>query len=124
LLSATAIGTFSWLTWAHWLPRFHTSQKGAMPVVAIKGCLLELFTDQEAPRFLGQRYLDLYPHQRARALLLAKRIQSVRPQTSGALKQMLTRQREADFQNGETVLVDGWLLARSEVEACALTILL
>jgi len=95
-----------------------------MSVAEIKECLLELFTDQDAPGLLGQRYLDLYPHHRARALLLAMRIQSVRPQTSWALKRMLTRQRESDFQNGETVLVDGWLLARSEVEACALTILL
>src|SRR5680860_850446 len=124
LLSATAIGTFCWLSYSQWLTLFHISDEPAMPVEEIKRRLLELFTNQDAPRILGKRYLDLYPHYRTDAFLLAKRIQSVRPQTSMALKKMLTRQRESDFHNGKTVIIDGWLLARTEVEACALTVIL
>lgn len=124
LLSVSVLGIFSWLTCAHWPPRYQVSGGQAMPFGELKRSLLELFTDQNSSRLLGKRYLDLYPHHRARAILLGKRIQSLQPQTSTDLKRMLSRQRESDFQNGETVLVDGWLLARTEVEACALTVIL
>lgn len=95
-----------------------------MPNAAIKQHLLELFSDQDAPRLLGKRYLDLFPHHRTHAFLLAKRIQSVQPQTSMALKKMLTRRCECDFHSGKIVIIDGWLLAQTEVEACALTAIL
>lgn len=124
MLSATLIGTFSWLACANWLPRFQITRERAYPVANMKRVLLELFTDQDAPRLLGKRYLELYPQHRTHAFLLAKRIQSVQPPTTMALKKMLTRLREANFYNGETVIIDGWLLARTEVEACALTFLL
>ncbi|MCA9422103.1 MAG: hypothetical protein KC592_13860 [Nitrospira sp.] len=123
LLAATAIGAFSWLSCAHLITRFRIPGK-TMPSATIKQHLLELFSDQDAPRLLGKRYLDLYPHHRTHPFLLAKRIQSVQPQTSMALKKMLTRQCESDFHSGKTVIIDGWLLAQTEVEACALTVIL
>lgn len=124
LLAATAIGTFSWLSCTHWFTGFRISADQTMPIANIKQHLLELFSDQDAPRLLGKRYLNLYPHHRTHAFLLAKRIQSVQPQTSMDLKKMLTRQCESDFHSGKTVIIDGWLLAQTEVEACALTVIL
>ncbi|MCZ6800225.1 MAG: hypothetical protein O7F12_07020 [Nitrospirae bacterium] len=95
-----------------------------MTVAELKQCLLGLFGDLDSPRILGKRYLDLYPHEKQRALLLAARIQSSQTGSSSALRKLLARQREFDFQNGEIVIVDGWILSQTEVEVCALTVLL
>ena len=95
-----------------------------MRVVEAKRCLLGLFSDLETPRFLGTRYLELYPQEAQRALILATQIQTAQTRTSNELRKLLARKRECDFRNGDVVIIDGWLLARTEVEACALTVLL
>lgn len=124
MLSITVMGTFSWLTSAFCFPRLQVSHEQTRTIADMKRCLLELFTDQDAPYLLGKRYLDLYPHHKTEVFLLAERIQSLQPPTAMVLKKMLRRQRESDFHNGETITIDGWLLARTEAEACALTVLL
>jgi hypothetical protein len=90
----------------------------------IRQCLHGVFSDPDSPRVLGRRYLDLYPHEQDRSLLLAEYIQSARVRTSDVLRTILAHKCEADFKNGEMVMIDGFLLARTEVEACALTVLL
>ena len=124
LLSVTVMGIFSWLGSALCFPRLQVFREQTRTIADMKGYLLELFTDQDAPYLLGKRYLDLYPHHQAHAFLLAERIQAVQPRTAMALKKMLSRQRESDFHYGQTITIDGWLLARTEAEVCALTVLL
>ena len=124
LLSVTLIGILSWLAGSSCLARVCGSRQCGMTVAELKQCLLGVFGDLDSPRILGKRYLALYPHEKQRALLLAARIQSSQPRTSSALRELLARQREFDFQNDEIVIIDGWLLSRTEVEVCALTILL
>ena len=124
LFSVTLIGTLSWLAGSSCLARVCDFRECGTTVTKIKQCLLGLFDDLDSPRVLGKRYLDLYPYEKQRALLLAARIQSSQPWTSSALRKLLARQRESDFQNGDIIMIDGWLLSRTEVEVCALTVLL
>ena len=124
LLSVTLLSTLSWLIGSYWLTRLRFSRGSGMTVVETRRCLLGLFGDLETPRLLGKRYLDLYPQETQRALILAAHIQTAQTRTSNELRKLLARKRECDFRNGEIVIVDGWLLARTEVEACALTVLL
>jgi len=114
----------TWFGGSSCLARMWGSQKDGMTLVELKGCLLELYGDLDSPRVVGKRYLALYPQEKPGALLLAARIQSSQPRTSHALRKLLTRQRECDFQNGEIVMIDGWVLSRTEVAVCALTVLL
>ena len=124
LLSFTGLSASSCLIGSHWLTHLGFSQGSGKTVADIRRGLLGLFSDVETPRLLGKRYLELYPQEAQRALILATQIQAVQTRTSDELRQLLARKRECDFQNGEMVIVDGWLLARTEVEACALTVLL
>ena len=118
------MGALSWIGGSSCLARWRGSQECGMTVAEIKQCLLGLFEDLDSPRILGKRYLDLYPHEKPRAQLLAARIQSSQPWTTSNLKKSLARERELDFQSGKIVIVDGWLLSRTELEVCALTVLL
>jgi len=124
LLSVTLISTLFGLSCSSWVASLGYSREYGRKASNIRTCLFGLFSDLDPARSLGKRYLDLYPQGTQRALILAEHIQSAQLRTSNELKKMLVRQRELDFQNGRTVLIDGWLLARTEVEVCALTILL
>ena len=124
LLSVILMSTTSWLAGSYCFPRLYGSREGGMTVAEIKRSLLGLFGDLDSPRILGKRYLDLYPEETQRVLLLAGRIQSAQLGTSSAVRKFLAQQREFDFRNCEIVIIDGWLLSRTEVEVCALTVLL
>ena len=93
-------------------------------MLELKKSLLGLFSNLDSPRVVGKRYLSLYPQDKPGALLLAARIQSAQPRTSHALRKLLTQQRECDFRNGEIVVIDGWVLSRTEVAVCSLIVLL
>lgn len=85
-----------------------------------------LFKDPEGAAAVGRRYLALYPEDadadRLTSILFDR---AVPPGASAdALRATLSRRRQRDFAEGETVVVDGWLLARSEARACALSALL
>jgi hypothetical protein len=90
----------------------------------IKAGLRQLFSDRAAARGLGKRYIDLYPREAQRILLFEKLVSSLQPGSSRELKAIIARERESDFQNNRIVIIDGWLLARTEAEVCALTVLL
>ena len=90
----------------------------------IRKNLLGIFSNAESPRQIGARYLTLYPDEATRSLMLAEDLKGTRVRTSGALRQVLAQKCESDFLNGDLVSIDGFLLARTEAEACALTVLL
>lgn len=87
-------------------------------------CLLQIFSDLEAPRALGRRYLKSYPQESGREQLLETLIDGTAPGDHEALRKRLARRRGQDFRNGNIVIVDGWILARTEAQVCALTTLL
>ena len=124
LLSVMLMNTVTWFAGLSVFARLCGFQKSGMTIDEIKWCLLGIFSDLDSPRILGKRYLALYPQEKPGALLLAARIQSSQPGTSGAARRLLARERELDFRNGEIVMVDGWILSRTEAEICALTALL
>ena len=124
LLSVTLMGTLFGLSCSSWLVGLGFSREYGRTKQKLREGLFGLFGDLDSARSIGKRYLDLYPNGKDRALLLAERIQIAQLRTSGELLKVLARKRELDFQNRETVLIDGWILARTEVEVCALTVLL
>ena len=81
-----------------------------------------IFRDPEAARSIGQRYLEAYPHEVAHVRRLAADLDAKRPRGPEAVRRALAEQRQRDFRDGSVVVVAGWVLARTEARACALTV--
>jgi len=75
--------------------------------------------------WLGERYLELWPEERSADRLCRELfgtdIDSCSSRIDGGeLLRRIRHQRTADFRHGELVVIDGWLLARSEARVFAL----
>lgn len=82
----------------------------------------ELFSDVADAQVIGRRYLTLYPEKASRSVLLAE-LKMTYPLVAGQqtrLKKTLSQRRQQQFLEGDTVIVDGWVLARCEAQICAL----
>ena len=83
--------------------------------------LVGIFRHQESARAVGRAYLRLAPEEADPARLLAL----IHPGDAAALAEaelrraVAARQRE-DFACRRTVLLDGWVLSRTEARLCAL----
>jgi hypothetical protein len=80
-----------------------------------------LFTHYESAVNLGQRYLTLFPKEANYDWLIRTTLPDEYNQhDSQILKQTLKMQRQKDFYEGNTVMLDGWILSRTEARLCAL----
>jgi hypothetical protein len=76
-------------------------------------------------RALGHRYLALVPQERD-TTLLARTLFGPDYAVPGSLaeaRRRIVASRDRDFAAGDTVVVDGWILARTEARLCALCVL-
>ncbi len=80
----------------------------------------EPFRTPTAARAVGARYLAHYPGERQAGLLREALFANGLPTDPAALRRHIAALCRRDFAAGETVVVDGWILARSEARACAL----
>jgi len=83
-----------------------------------------LFTDLQAARDLGRAYLGGLPLSRHPGVLLTELKLDAKSAPTESLQSRVDALRTADFQSGLTVDVNNWILARTEAELCALTLLL
>ena len=79
--------------------------------VADDAGLGSLFTRPDAARAIGAAYLRAYPQE-------ARVVRSLRIAANGR-EDVATRVR-ADFAGGDVVMVEGWMLSRTEARLCAL----
>jgi hypothetical protein len=88
---------------------------------------LEIFPSRESAVLIGREYLRLFP-QEAHAERLLDLIVSPAARwaipSSGriqpAMAQWLYEKQRGDFVQGQTVLIQGWMLSRTEARLCAL----
>lgn len=86
-----------------------------------------MLSDPKGAKVLGMRYLAMYPEEADVNKLLAvfgrspEDIKSFCDQPT--LRKSLGSSQEKDFREGNTVIVDGWVLARTEARVCALAAL-
>jgi hypothetical protein len=97
-----------------WLHRLRTSDTLAAA----------LFTDAATARRIGERYLAAHAEERDPAALAAHLPAGcAAPPRSrrddAELRAAPGKQRARDFAAGDTVIVDGWILARTEARLCA-----
>lgn len=86
----------------------------------------DFWRHEGSARAVGERYLALMPQERDQALLrraLFGSGASGRSPSPEALRLQISALRERDFTTGDTVMIDGWMMARSEARLCAMTAL-
>ena len=76
------------------------------------------FKHRESAMAVGRRYLSRYPED-VRPRLLARDLRRAGAGDPATARSALRAQVRRDFERGDTVLLDGWILARSECQACA-----
>ncbi len=80
--------------------------------------LAQLFTRPDSAIVIGRRYLSREPGE-GPPRALASDLQRASAGDPAAARTDLRDRVRRDFERGDTVLLDGWVLARSECHACA-----
>ena len=88
------------------------------PEAAPGTSLVLLFNHRDSAIAIGQRYLSCYPDDGAPGELAADLHRASGGDPVAARTALRARVRQ-DFERGDTVLLEGWVLARSECHACA-----
>ena len=81
----------------------------------VRDCGAGFFSDLTALRRVGAIYLVAHPEERSRALLSHLLIAA----DEGTIPSRLFRAVARDWSSHHVVVVDGWLLARTEARLCA-----
>jgi hypothetical protein len=97
-----------------------TARTGRPPVAqpGPEAALALVFRQRQSAIAIGRRYLSCYPgdplpHRLAEALSRAS------TEDEAAARRALLARVRYDFERGDTVLLDGWVLSCSECRACA-----
>jgi hypothetical protein len=90
----------------------------------IRRALTTIFTQASASKAIGHKYLTKYCDEASAEYLWRMIRGSSTLSSPGDLKTHLRRLREKNFEEGEIVILDGWILARIEARACALVALI
>jgi hypothetical protein len=93
-----------------------------------RAAIESLLSDIAGARAIGLRYLALAPEEADRAALAAALFSGfaeppASPIEFARLRRTLAAQRDRDFAAGDTVVIGGWILARTEARLCALATL-
>lgn len=84
-----------------------------------------LWTNRDSARRVGERYLAQAPEEADPARLAADLFGGVAVDGASPrrLRRHIDHRRARDFAQGDTVIVDGWVMARTEARLCALAAL-
>ena len=104
-----------------------TSAALALPATALPGPAAQrvsgaglalAFKHQASAIAIGRRYLERFPQDPEHEVLAA--VRSLGGETDpAAVRSALHARIKQDFARGDTVMLDGWVLSRSECRACA-----
>jgi hypothetical protein len=91
----------------------------------VVGRVKEFFSDPDGAREVGLRYLTLYPNENGTESLMKELANGMGKNSNAGnpdlLKNWLARKIKKDFREDNIVIVDGWVLARTEAQACSIT---
>lgn len=90
---------------------------------AVPGIRGGLFSNSEGVRVVAEAYFALHPEERDPGRLAQLMFSSRLPGCAAALDRWTAEHAAADFSRGDSVIIAGWVLARSEARLCALSFL-
>ena len=111
---------------------YWTIKPSGVPTLDPERCsLAEVFSCKDSARALGIRYVAATPSEAdapaLRRLVLARLCDSEAATNTSArpinLRQALRRKISEDFSAGDVIILDGWVMSRTECRVCALTAL-
>lgn len=85
--------------------------------------VIDLFSDRDGMRRLGQRFLALQPHEADPERLRVRVESQLRGASMHSAKQLresIAKCIQHDFSEGQIVVVDGWVLSLLEARLCGL----
>jgi len=85
----------------------------------LKNTLMALFSDKECARSVGRRYLGLHPEKASSAIPRIRRLLEQCNYDQSLIFNTLKQQRTMDFAASESVIIEGWIVARCEADLCA-----
>ena len=121
LISLAISPIFFWRT-TRWLRV--SAEAGDLETPTVKYCLSNVLTDESGARLIGMAYLSAYPDEGDRILILKDLLGPTKLRGPDDLRRRIAKRREQDFIEGQVVVLDGWILAKSEARAVALAVLL
>jgi hypothetical protein len=80
---------------------------------------LALFCEDDALVLMGKQYLELYPQEQDVSLLISL-INSSQYCQEQTLRRELQDNTRRDFEFNQTMILDGWVISRTEARQCAL----
>ena len=100
----------------------HSSERALQSPTSPIDHVLQMFTPSASAAVLGRLYLNRYPEEDSLdTLVLHLRLQT---RNEGfAIHEHIRSQVRRDFESGNCVRIDGWVLSRTEARACALATL-
>lgn len=75
--------------------------------------------DPQQIQSIGNAYLERVPDEANRRTLVLL-LSAEAPADSTAIPEFMKRRIAHDFENGNTVMVDGWIISQTEARQCAL----
>lgn len=99
-------------------PRAATSRREDTTV--LKRDLSLFLADVFDPRDIGEEFLAAHPGRIDATHLLAALDETPAPARAGGRVSRWRRRRRREFEREDVVVVNGWVMARAEAEACAL----
>jgi hypothetical protein len=86
--------------------------------------MTEVFRDLEGMQDIGKRWLEIISDKSTRSQVLAELMSEPVPQDPGDFRRYIAEKRDRDFRSDNVVIVDGWILSRTEARTCARAFLL
>ncbi len=95
----------------------------SIPNKEINSVVSKFFSNIESAKVIGQHYLNDYPSSANKKQLLHESgINDLNGDltSKSVIRQSLLKKQQTDFQKGNTIKIEHWILSRSEASLCAL----
>ena len=97
-----------------------TNAHQAMQAALARPGLIDVLHDTRIVSELGRKYRAAVPAERDASALTQAMLGATSPATPSALRQHINERVQRDFDAGETIMLDGWILSVTEARQCAL----
>ncbi len=123
VLKAFAAIVVQGIGWAAVPASAYARVRAPFPVDPLKHTLQTLFPDGVTASAMAHRYREHYPTMAANALPNVRRLLAPYYGEPKLIARAIKQQRSTDFAQGDSVIINGWVVARCEADLCTAALL-